>query len=94
MYFQNASGAILFEDYVDDIFRVSKKLFNSKSVKWQSIQEEVAQINYELTGTDTIARLMLLNQNKSKKQFLPYGLFYIDGKFKVEKNLFTLKNLC
>ena len=86
VYFQNASGAILFEDYVDDIFRVSKKLFNSKSVKWQSIQEEVAQINYELTGTDTIARLMLLNQNKSKKQFLPYGLFYIDGKFKVEKN--------
>ena len=75
MYFQNASGAILFEDYVDDIFRVSKKLFNSKSVKWQSIQEEVTQINYELTGTDTIARLMLLNQNKSKKQFLPYGLF-------------------
>ncbi len=60
MYFQNASGAILFEDYVDDIFRVSKKLFNSKSVKWQSIQEEVAQINYELTGADTIARLMFV----------------------------------
>lgn len=86
LYFQNASGAIIFEDYVDDLYKSSKKLFNSKSKKFQEIQEEVEQINYELTGTDTIARLILLNRNKPKRQFLPYGLFYKDDKFLVDKN--------
>mgnify|MGYP006171369859 CR=1 FL=1 len=38
--------------------------FNSKSKKFVDIQEEVEQINYELTGTDIIARLILLNKNK------------------------------
>ena len=76
LYFQNASGAIIFEEYVDDLYKTSKKLFNSKSKKFADIQEEVEQINYELTGTDIIARLILLNKNKPKRQFLPYGLFF------------------
>ena len=37
-----------FEDYVDDIFRVSKKLFNSKSVKWQNIQEKLPKLTTNL----------------------------------------------
>ena len=86
VYFQNASGGILFQDYVDDIFKFSKKVFNAKSKKWQTIQEDTAQINYELTGTDTIARLILNNKNQSKKQFSPFGLFFVDDKFIVEKN--------
>lgn len=86
LYFQNASGAIIFEDYVDDLYKVSKKIFNAKSKKWERIQNEVTQINYELTGTDIIAKLILANQNKSKKQFLPFGLFYLNQKFIVDKN--------
>ena len=86
MYFQNASGAIIFEEYVDDLYKTSKKLFNSKSKKFTDIQEEVEQINYELTGTDIIARLILLNKNKPKRQFLPYGLFFENDKFLVDKN--------
>lgn len=86
LYFQNASGAIIFEDYVDDLFKVSKKIFNAKSKKWEHIQDEVSQINYELTGTDIIAKLILANQNKAKKQFLPFGLFYQNQKFVVNKN--------
>ena len=86
VYFQNASGVILFEDYVDDIFKFSKKVFNAKSKKWQTLQQETAQINYELTGTDTIARLILINKNQHKKQFLPFGLFFIENKFVVDKN--------
>lgn len=86
LYFQNASGAIIFEDYVDDLYKSSKKLFNSKSKKWHEIQEEVEQINYELTGTDTIARLILLNKNSAKRQFLPYGLFFINDQYLVDKN--------
>lgn len=86
VYFQNASGGILFEDYVDDIFKFSKKVFNAKSKKWQTIQEETEQINYELTGTDTIARLILGNKNQDRKRFLPYGLFFVNEKFVVDKN--------
>lgn len=86
LYFQNASGAIIFEDFVDDLYKVSKKIFNSKSLKLKEIQEEVTQINYELTGTDTIAKLMLSNRDKNKKQFLPFGLYYIGEKLVVDKN--------
>lgn len=86
LYFQNVSGAIIFEDYVDDLYKVSKKIFNSKSQRWQSIQQEVTQINYELTGTDTIARLILNNRDSGRKVFLPFGLFFIDGKYVVDKN--------
>ena len=86
LYFQNASGGIIFEEYVDDLFKVSKKIFNSKSKKFIEIQNEVEQIAYELTGTDTIAKLVLINRNQSKKQFLPYGLFYKNDKYWVDKN--------
>lgn len=86
LFFQNASGAIIFEDYVDDLYKVAKKIFNSKSPKWETIQEEVSQIHYELTGTDTIARLMLCNREKARKVFLPYGLFVENHRFLVEKN--------
>ncbi len=86
LYFQNASGAIIFEDFVDDLYKVSKKIFNSKSLKLKEIQEEVTQINYELTGTDTIAKLILSNRDKNKKQFLPFGLYYIGEKLVVDKN--------
>nr|WP_228446545.1 3'-5' exonuclease [Chryseobacterium sp. 3008163] len=63
VYFQNESGKIILSEYVQDINKFSKKLFNSKSKKFEEIQRDVEQINFELTGTDIIAKLILNSKN-------------------------------
>ena len=91
VYFQNEAGKIIFSDYAQDINRFSKKLFNSKSKKWELVQKEVEQINFELTGNDIIAKLILNSKNIKKKEILPFGLYYRNNKYIVEKN--TLNKL-
>jgi len=86
VYFQNESGKIIFSDYVQDINRFSKKLFNSKSKKFIEIQNNVEQINFELTGTDIIAKLILNSKNIKKRDTLPFGLYFRNSKYIVEKN--------
>ncbi len=86
VYFQNESGRIILSDHVQDINKFSKKVFNSKSKKWELIQQEVEQINYELTGTDIIAKLILNSKGIKKKETFPFGLYYRNGKYLVEKN--------
>ncbi|WP_404984371.1 PolC-type DNA polymerase III [Chryseobacterium sp. M5] len=86
VYFQNEAGKIIFSDYVQDINKFSKKLFNSKSKKWESIQTEVEQINFELTGTDIIAKLILNSKGIKKRETLPFGLYFRNDKYIVEKN--------
>jgi DNA polymerase-3 subunit epsilon len=86
VYFQNESGKIIFSDYVQDINRFSKKLFNSKSKKFEEIQKEVEQINFELTGTDIIAKLIQNSKNIKKRETLPFGLYSRNSKYIVEKN--------
>lgn len=86
VYFQNEAGKIIFSDYVQDINKFSKKLFNSKSKKWESIQAEVEQINFELTGTDIIAKLILNSKGVKKRETLPFGLYFRNNKYLVEKN--------
>lgn len=86
VYFQNESGKIIFSDYVQDINRFSKKLFNSKSKKFEAIQKEVEQINFELTGTDIIAKLIQNSKNIKKRETLAFGLYYRNNKYIVEKN--------
>lgn len=86
VYFQNESGEIIFSDHVQDINKFSKKVFNSKSRKWESIQTEVQQINFELTGSDIIAKLILSSKNIRKRESLPFGLYYRNDKYIVEKN--------
>ncbi|WP_294287149.1 3'-5' exonuclease [uncultured Chryseobacterium sp.] len=86
VYFQNKEGKIIFSDYVQDINKFSKKVFNSKSKRWESVQQEVEQINYELTGTDIIAKLILNSKGIKKKETLPFGLYHRNGKYVVEKN--------
>lgn len=87
VYFQNESGKIIFSDYVQDINRFSKKLFNSKSKKFIEIQKNVEQINFELTGTDIIAKLILNSKNIKKRDMLPFGLYFRNNKYIVEKNM-------
>ncbi|KUJ57506.1 3'-5' exonuclease [Chryseobacterium aquaticum] len=87
VYFQNESGKIIFSDYVQHINRFSKKLFNSKSKKFLEIQKNVEQINFELTGTDIIAKLILNSKNIKKREMLPFGLYFRNNKYIVEKNM-------
>lgn len=86
VYFQNEAGKIIFSDYVQDINKFSKKLFNSKSKKWENIQTGVEQINFELTGTDIIAKLILNSKGIKKREALPFGLYFRNNKYIVEKN--------
>lgn len=86
VYFQNEGGKIIFSDHVQDINKFSKKVFNSKSKRWEEIQQAVEQINYELTGTDIIAKLILNSKGIRKKEMLPFGLYFRNQKYIVEKN--------
>lgn len=87
VYFQNEAGKIIFSDYVQDINKFSKKAFNSKSKKWEQLQKDVEQINYELTGTDIIAKLILNSKNIKKREVFPFGLYFRNNKYIVEKNI-------
>lgn len=86
IYFQDKKGKILHSEYVLDINKSAKKVFNSKSKRWLPVQEECEQVNYELVGNHLLAKLMLLNKGVIKKEKLPYGLFYNKGKYVVEKS--------
>ena len=86
VYFQNEAGKIIFTDHVQDINKFSKKVFNSKSKKWEEVQRAVEQINFELTGTDIIAKLILNSKNVRKRESLPFGLYFRNDKYFVEKN--------
>jgi DNA polymerase-3 subunit epsilon len=86
VYFQNKEGEIIFSDHVQDINKFSKKVFNSKSKRWEEIQKAVEKINYELTGTDIIAKLILNSKGIRKKEILPFGLYHRNQKYLVEKN--------
>ena len=86
VYFQDEAGKIIFSDYVQDINKFSKKVFNSKSKKWEAVQKDVEQINYELTGTDIIAKLILNSKGVKKREVLPFGLYHRNNKYVVEKN--------
>lgn len=86
VYFQNEEGKIIFSDHVQDINKFSKKVFNSKSKRWEAVQQAVEQINYELTGTDLIAKLIQNSKGIKKREILPFGLYYRNNNYLVEKN--------
>ena len=86
VYFQDGAGKIICSDHVQDINKFSKKVFNSKSKKWETIQKNVEQINYELTGTDIIAKLILNSKGIKKRETLAFGLYHRNNKYLVEKN--------
>ncbi|MGA9213371.1 3'-5' exonuclease [Kaistella sp.] len=85
LYFQNQSGKIIYSDFVDDLNKFSKNIFHSKSKRWITIQEEVEQIQYELTGNDILAKLMMRTKGLTKKETLPFGLYHQNEKYFVDK---------
>ena len=86
IYFQNSEGKIIHSDFVEDFSRHAKSVLSSKSVRYEEIQEHTEQINYELTGHDLIAKLILKSKGIHKKENLQFGLYHRNKKFIVEKN--------
>ncbi|WP_226063461.1 3'-5' exonuclease [Kaistella polysaccharea] len=85
LYFQDTNGKIIFSDFVDDLNKSSKIIFNAKSKKWTSIQEKTEQVHYELTGNDILAKLMMRTKGIKKGESLPFGLYYKNGKYFTDK---------
>lgn len=85
IYFQNADGKIIHFDFVEDLNKFSKTLFNSKSKRWKEIQEEVAQIHYDLTGNDILAKLIMKTKGLHKNYHLQYGLYFKNGNYFADK---------
>lgn len=85
IYFQNAEGKIIFFDFVDDLSKFAKMIFNSKSKRWKTVQEDVEQIHYDLTGNDILAKLIMRTKGVQKRDHFPYGLFHKNGTYIAEK---------
>lgn len=91
LYFQDSKGKILYRSYVDDLRKSAKKIFNSKSKRWEEVQKNVNQIKYELTGTEVIAKLMMGLKGEKIIQDTPFGLFlkgetlFVDRISKIEQ---------
>lgn len=86
VYFQNEEGKIIYSSYAQDINKFSKKLFNSKSKKWEPIQRDTEQIHFELTGNEIIAKLIQNSKSIKKKETFLFGLYFRNNKYFVEKN--------
>ncbi|MDQ0476727.1 MULTISPECIES: PolC-type DNA polymerase III [Chryseobacterium] len=85
LYFQNREGEIIYSEFVDDLNKSSKNIFHSKSKRWVTVQEDVEQIQYELTGSDILAKLMMRTKGLKKKESLPFGLYHKSEKYFVDK---------
>ncbi|WHF50656.1 3'-5' exonuclease [Chryseobacterium gotjawalense] len=85
LYFQDQDGKIIYSEFVDDLNKSSKNIFHSKSKRWITIQEEVEQIQYELTGNDILAKLMMGTKGLKKKESLLFGLYHQNDKYFVDK---------
>ena len=85
IYLQNAEGKIIHSDFVEDLSKFAKMIFNSKSKRWIQLQEDVVQIHYELTGNNILAKLMMKTKGLNKRENLPFGLYHKGGKYAVEK---------
>ncbi len=85
LYFQDQDGKIIFSDYVDDLNKYSKAVFHSKSKRWTTIQEDAQQIQYELTGNNILAKLMMRTKGLKKTEKLLFGLYHKSDQYFVDK---------
>ncbi|AJW63950.1 hypothetical protein VO54_02490 [Elizabethkingia miricola] len=85
IYFQNAKGDILYTDYSSNIYQTATKIFHARTKKWDKLKAETTQIHYEFTGNELIAKLMMLQKAKKKTPSLPFGLYYKNDKYIVER---------
>lgn len=81
LYFQNSDGKIIFSDFVEDLNKFAKSVFNTKKKRWEKLQEETENIQYELTGNDILAKLMMKTKGLRKRENLPLGLYHKNDKY-------------
>ena len=85
VYFHDKNGKILYLDFTDNINNFSKKFLNAKSSRWENIQNEIAQIHFDHTGNNVISKLILATKGLQKEDQFKFGLFFKNGRYKVEK---------
>ncbi|HIB8181200.1 TPA: 3'-5' exonuclease [Elizabethkingia anophelis] len=85
IYFQNANGEILYTDYSSNIYQTATKIFHARTKKWDKLKAETTQIHYEFTGNELIAKLMMMLKTKKKTPSLPFGLYYKNEKYIIER---------
>ncbi len=85
LYFQDRDGKIIYSEFVDDLNKSAKNIFYSKSKKWKIIQDEVEQIQYDLTGNDILAKLMMRTKGLKKRESLQFGLFHKNERYFADK---------
>ncbi|OPC48833.1 DNA polymerase III subunit epsilon [Elizabethkingia anophelis] len=85
IYFQNANGEILYTDYSSNIYQTATKIFHARTKKWDKLKAETTQIHYEFTANELIAKLMMLQKTKKKTPSLPFGLYYKNEKYIIER---------
>ena len=87
LYFQNSDGKIIFSDFVEDLNKFAKSVFNTKKKRWEKLQEETENIQYELTGNDILAKLMMNTKGLRKRQNLPFGLYHKNDKYFADRTI-------
>ena len=87
LYFQNSDGKIIFSDFVEDLNKFAKSVFNTKKKRWEKLQEETENIQYELTGNDILAKLMMKTKGLRKRENLPFGLYHKNNKYFADRTI-------
>ena len=87
LYFQNSDGKIIFSDFVEDLNKFAKSIFNTKKKRWEKLQEETENIQYELTGNDILAKLMMKTKGLRKRENFPFGLYHKNDKYFADRTI-------
>ncbi|HOB23472.1 MAG TPA: 3'-5' exonuclease, partial [Kaistella sp.] len=87
LYFQNSDGKIIFSDFVEDLNKFAKSVFNTKKKRWEKLQEETENIQYELTGNDILAKLMMKTKGLRKRENFPFGLYHKNDKYFADRTI-------
>jgi len=85
LYFQDENGNILHSDFVEDLQRYARNLFSSQAKKWEKVQQQTEQVKFELTGNQILAQLMMRLKGIRKRQMLPFGLYFLNNRYVVER---------
>lgn len=72
---------------MEDLNKFAKSVFNTKKRRWEKLQEETENIQYELTGNDILAKLMMKTKGLRKRENLPFGLYHKNDKYFADRTI-------
>lgn len=85
IYFQDKTGKILLNEFCRNIYQTADHVLTSKSNKWRKLTENISQIEYEFTGTELIAKLILLQKERAVPQTLRFGLYAEEDHYEIRR---------